>query len=211
MTRPKVDPDKRQRTAQACDSCKRRKQKCNGLKPCSTCLKRSLDCLYTPTSLETGSQEPLGSPTKRRHIDNSPRTLKSTLEPNQALATHAPSLVPWNQPTDRSAMNLAEAEPPESSQKKLAGTGRHFLGGNDRDFDSRSRISNASGAADEAEIVTLPRMLMDTTGRLRKSEYTNLGTCRQTACPYFSSQVKSLYSVLYTSNTCMKYVYREQP
>ncbi|KAG0646782.1 Filamentous growth regulator 27 [Hyphodiscus hymeniophilus] len=27
MTRPKVDPDKRQRTAQACDSCKRRKQK----------------------------------------------------------------------------------------------------------------------------------------------------------------------------------------
>lgn len=27
MTRPKVDPDKRQRTACACDSCKRRKQK----------------------------------------------------------------------------------------------------------------------------------------------------------------------------------------
>ena len=27
MTRPKVDPDKRQRTANACDSCKKRKQK----------------------------------------------------------------------------------------------------------------------------------------------------------------------------------------
>ena len=27
MTRPKVDPEKRQRTANACDSCKRRKQK----------------------------------------------------------------------------------------------------------------------------------------------------------------------------------------
>jgi len=27
MTRPKVDPDKRIRTAQACESCKRRKQK----------------------------------------------------------------------------------------------------------------------------------------------------------------------------------------
>ncbi|KAI1452249.1 fungal-specific transcription factor domain-containing protein [Annulohypoxylon moriforme] len=129
-------------------------------------MKRSLDCLYTPTSLETGSQEPLGSPTKRRHIDSSPRTLKSTLEPNQTLATHAPSLVPWNQPTDRSAMSLAETEPPDSSQKKLVGTGRLFLSGNDRDFDSRSRISNASGAADEAEIVSLPRMLMDTTGRL---------------------------------------------
>ncbi|KAI1212945.1 uncharacterized protein F4807DRAFT_305454 [Annulohypoxylon truncatum] len=131
-------------------------------------MKRSLDCLYTPTSLETGSQEPLGSPTKRRHVENSPRTIKSILEPSQTLATHAPSLVSWNQPTDRSAMSLAETEPPESSQKKLVGTGRYFLGGNDRDFDSRSRVSNASGVADEAEIVSLPRMLMDTTGRLRK-------------------------------------------
>ncbi|KAI2469251.1 hypothetical protein F4781DRAFT_234683 [Annulohypoxylon bovei var. microspora] len=167
MTRPKVDPDKRQRTAQACDSCKRRKQKCNGLKPCSTCMKRSLDCLYTPTSLETGSQESLGSPTKRRHIDNSPRALKSILEPSQSLATHNQSLISWNQSTDRSVMSLAETEPPESSQKKLAGASRHYLGSNDRDFDSRSRVSNASGAADEADIVSLPRMLMDTTGSLR--------------------------------------------
>ena len=65
-------------------------------------------------------------------------------------------------------MNLAETEPPESSQKKLVGTNRNFLGSNDRDFDSRSRVSNASVTADEAEIVSLPRMLMDTTGRLRK-------------------------------------------
>ncbi|KAL2350983.1 hypothetical protein BJ546DRAFT_368441 [Cryomyces antarcticus] len=39
MTRPKVPEDKRQRTATACDSCKRRKQKCNGLCPCITCAK----------------------------------------------------------------------------------------------------------------------------------------------------------------------------
>ncbi|KAI2630994.1 fungal-specific transcription factor domain-containing protein [Hypoxylon sp. NC1633] len=61
----------------------------------------------------------------------------------------------------------SEIEPSESGQKKLMGTSRaHLLGSNDRDFDSRSRISNASGAADEAELVSLPRMLMDTTGRL---------------------------------------------
>ncbi|CCF46164.1 hypothetical protein CH063_15007 [Colletotrichum higginsianum] len=30
MTRPKVPEDKRQRTAQACDTCKRRKQKLPG-------------------------------------------------------------------------------------------------------------------------------------------------------------------------------------
>ncbi|KAL0931764.1 uncharacterized protein CTRU02_212717 [Colletotrichum truncatum] len=38
MTRPKVPEDKRQRTAQACDTCKRRKQKV------STCL------FYVPVS-----------------------------------------------------------------------------------------------------------------------------------------------------------------
>jgi hypothetical protein len=35
MTRPKVPDDKRQRTAQACDSCKRRKQKVGCVFPTS--------------------------------------------------------------------------------------------------------------------------------------------------------------------------------
>lgn len=45
MTRPKVDPDKRQRTANACDSCKRRKQK--------VCRFR---CHYNPSSMVNGLQ-----------------------------------------------------------------------------------------------------------------------------------------------------------
>ncbi|KAH6720096.1 hypothetical protein BKA61DRAFT_229477 [Leptodontidium sp. MPI-SDFR-AT-0119] len=53
MTRPKVDPDKRIRTAQACDSCKRRKQK-NGPQKTSSChmipfihqFRRSLPMAY---------------------------------------------------------------------------------------------------------------------------------------------------------------------
>lgn len=164
MTRPKVDPDKRQRTAQACDSCKRRKQKCNGLKPCSTCMKRNLECQYTPASLEAGSQESLGSPTKRRNVGNSPRTLTSTLEPGQIIATHTPPLAPWNQPSDRLAMGLAETGPAESSQEKLMGTNRHLGGSSDRDFDSRSR-SNFSVNGEEADLMSLPRMLMDTSTR----------------------------------------------
>lgn len=76
MTRPKVPPDQRQRIAQACDSCKRRKQKvpifitfldnyypsqpptcdqhkltphrqCNGQTPCVTCDKRKFQCVYS--------------------------------------------------------------------------------------------------------------------------------------------------------------------
>lgn len=37
MTRPKVSPDKRQRTAQACESCKRRKQKVSQIIQVSCC------------------------------------------------------------------------------------------------------------------------------------------------------------------------------
>lgn len=60
-----------------------------------------------------------------------------------------------------------KTESPELSQTKLAGTTRHFLGGNDRDFDSRSRVSTSSGAADEAELFSHPRMLEDKTRRLQ--------------------------------------------
>ncbi|KAI0115046.1 fungal-specific transcription factor domain-containing protein [Daldinia grandis] len=137
---------------------------CNGLKPCSTCDKRSLECLYTPTSQETGSQEPLGSPSKRRRADQSPRTLK--LEPGQTIATRTPFLASWDQSTNRS-MSLAEIEPLESSEKKLMGTARHLLANNDREFDTRSRISNVSGAVDEINSIFIPRMLQDETGKLQ--------------------------------------------
>ena len=62
-------------------------------------------------------------------------------------------------------MGLVETEPAEIGQKKSMGATRQLLGTSDRDFDSRSRMSNASGAADEAELMSLPRMLMDTTTR----------------------------------------------
>ncbi|KAI0834940.1 fungal-specific transcription factor domain-containing protein [Hypoxylon sp. FL0890] len=63
-------------------------------------------------------------------------------------------------------MGLAETGSAETSQDKLMGTGRHPLSSNDRDFDSRSR-SNFSVTGEEAELMSLPRMLVDTsTGRL---------------------------------------------
>ncbi|KAI1492157.1 hypothetical protein F5X96DRAFT_412866 [Biscogniauxia mediterranea] len=164
MTRPKVDPDKRQRTAQACDSCKRRKQKCNGLKPCNTCTKRQLECQYTPTNLDrSGSQESLGSPTKRRHVESSPKMLKSSVDAGQSITRRNPSLPLWNRPAE-----VPEMKPlvPDLSRQKPP----QLLGG-DREFDSGSRISNASGAADEAEVVPSQRMLQDSTGRLRTYIY----------------------------------------
>ncbi|KAL6709395.1 hypothetical protein ACN47E_001802 [Coniothyrium glycines] len=68
MTRPKVPPEQRQRTAQACESCKRRKQKCNGLCPCNTCDKRKFTCIYSDR--EAGSPNDAGPPAKRQAVDD---------------------------------------------------------------------------------------------------------------------------------------------
>ena len=42
-----IPPDKRKKVAQACDKCKRRKQKCNGLQPCNVCHAKGFTCEYT--------------------------------------------------------------------------------------------------------------------------------------------------------------------
>ncbi|KAM0510315.1 hypothetical protein ACHAPE_010629, partial [Trichoderma viride] len=48
MPRPKVDPRFRRRVAQACESCKKRKSKCNGILPCDHCRARGVEdaCRY---------------------------------------------------------------------------------------------------------------------------------------------------------------------
>ncbi|KAF7937942.1 uncharacterized protein EAE97_007738 [Botrytis byssoidea] len=49
MPRNRVDPLRRRRVAQACDSCKRRKEKCSGGTPCGQCKSRHREeaCQYT--------------------------------------------------------------------------------------------------------------------------------------------------------------------
>lgn len=40
---------KRQRVSLACDCCRRKKIRCNGVKPtCNNCTAHSLECTYTP-------------------------------------------------------------------------------------------------------------------------------------------------------------------
>ncbi|KAI1193070.1 fungal-specific transcription factor domain-containing protein [Nemania serpens] len=164
MTRPKVDPDKRQRTAQACDSCKRRKQKCNGSRPCNTCTKRHLDCQYTPSSSDFAG--PLDSPpTKRRHMDGPPNMLNASIQVRQGATRGSSSLMPWNQLTEHGQMNIDRSSVMKHENKQV-GMARSLLVETDPDFDSRSKLSNASIAAEEAEVYPQNRMLQDSTGRL---------------------------------------------
>ncbi|VUC20311.1 unnamed protein product [Clonostachys rosea] len=101
MTRPKVPDERRQRTAQACDTCKRRKQKCNGLKPCSTCVKRSSICQYNPGPSHDGDNTSLaGSIPKRRNTDEpfDLLTLGSSTQPSRSSSSISTPRHAWSSP-----------------------------------------------------------------------------------------------------------------
>ncbi|KAF9874032.1 hypothetical protein CkaCkLH20_08404 [Colletotrichum karsti] len=164
MTRPKVPEDKRQRTAQACDTCKRRKQKCNGSKPCTTCTKRSLVCTYTPNhSSDQTPPDQLASPSKRRNIEELPTTKPAV--PEAAFASESPATVttPWE----------SQTQPPPSEDKPHVGFDikpsieeDHEPTVGEKEFDIRSRHSTASGPDEETPLFQSVRMLQDPTGRL---------------------------------------------
>ncbi|KAI8404793.1 hypothetical protein FOFC_14265 [Fusarium oxysporum] len=64
---PGQDPnsvESRPRVAKACETCRRRKRKCDGNSPCSSCLKNNIECVYVlerPKSGETSFLGPSGS------------------------------------------------------------------------------------------------------------------------------------------------------
>ncbi|GAB1320642.1 hypothetical protein MFIFM68171_10852 [Madurella fahalii] len=170
MTRPKVPDDKRQRTAQACDSCKRRKQKCNGLKPCHTCLRRKLTCSYTPNNASDHvSEDAASSPTKRRHIETSPSSVPAAPDVSETSSPQSrePMQTSWeevrkSEPPPGDALMSGVAAPPPPSLPAQEHT-RHVSFQNLKKLPNRS---NANGLSEETNIYTETRMLQDQTGRL---------------------------------------------
>ncbi|KAL2128600.1 hypothetical protein VTI74DRAFT_8951 [Chaetomium olivicolor] len=168
MTRPKVPDDKRQRTAQACDSCKRRKQKCNGLKPCQTCLRRKLMCCYTPNNASDHGAESAASPTKRRHLETSPPSIPSALEASEEISPQARgTMQPWDH------VRKSEQQTGDSSMSGLTTqlplpipVLEHARPGPFHNFKKLPSRSNANGLSEETNIYTETRMLQDQTGRL---------------------------------------------
>lgn len=173
MTRPKVPDDKRIRTAQACESCKRRKQKCNGLKPCNTCTKRNLVCDYLNGqghghSSSNGGQNTIvvsgSSPSKRRR--STPDTIESAERPDSKRANSGDTqtaLASSHQASDTATessrmLGLATPVPPPPSI--------HSQPAREPEFESHSRQSTTSGGDEVAEVYTETRMLQDPTGRL---------------------------------------------
>ncbi|WQF75939.1 hypothetical protein CDEST_00953 [Colletotrichum destructivum] len=164
MTRPKVPEDKRQRTAQACDTCKRRKQKCNGSRPCATCTKRSLVCTYTTSNgFEQTPPDQLASPSKRRNIEEVPTATSTAHDGSHASESPAAATTPWE----------SSLQQPVTGEKPAVGfdikpsiENDHEMAAADREFDIRSRHSTASGPDEETSLIQSTRMLQDPTGRL---------------------------------------------
>jgi ribosomal protein L37AE/L43A len=173
MTRPRVPDDKRQRTAQACDSCKRRKQKCNGLNPCQTCVKRRLTCAYTPNNAaDHNVGESAGSPTKRRHIETSPQSISATLDssvtsPPQRSANEIKHL--WDEvPVGQSRKGASSVSTSTGPHPPTSSGHDHARKGSMSEQGTQPDTSHTNGQAEEATIYTETRMLQDQTGRLRR-------------------------------------------
>lgn len=94
--------------------------------------------------------------------------MKPPIEARQVVTRNNSSTMPWNQLTESGGVDMDKAVLAKPEHKHI-GISRPFLGETDVDFDSRSKLSNASVAADEAEVYPQNRMLQDSTGRLRKS------------------------------------------
>ncbi|KAK1983766.1 fungal-specific transcription factor domain-containing protein [Colletotrichum cereale] len=164
MTRPKVPEDKRQRTAQACDTCKRRKQKCNGSRPCATCTKRSLVCTYTTgNGSEQTPTDQIASPNKRRNIEELPTANPAVPEGSLASASPGAASTTWDSKPQQPA---TEERPTGGFDLQPSIENDHETTAADREFDIRSRHSTASGPDEETSLIQSTRMLQDPTGRL---------------------------------------------
>lgn len=78
------------------------------------------------------------------------------------------TLTTWHHSPSASGASSSKSAVGDAPCLKTNGTVRQLPNGSDRDFDSKSRISNVSGGLTDDDDLWLPRMLQDSTGRLCK-------------------------------------------
>ncbi|KAK9459730.1 fungal-specific transcription factor domain-containing protein [Lipomyces oligophaga] len=115
----RVDPAKRKRIALACDSCKRRKQKCNGDHPCSICLKKNFQCHYTPTRADLLPTTPAftSSPSPQAAVRDSQSTPSPKLSSSNPTISTASSMAGSLAPSTLTSVSSSTAI---SSQDSLS-------------------------------------------------------------------------------------------
>ncbi|KAB5570143.1 fungal-specific transcription factor domain-containing protein [Coniochaeta sp. 2T2.1] len=160
---------------------------CNGLKPCSTCIKRRLTCIYTGPH---GASQffPHGSPeasNKRRQIEATPPESHTALpehtafpmdvdSDSHACGSHPAGEItpPWDDPKPRIQVSLLQAQRGQRSSISASRPTVSFLSAydhprkTDNDIETQSRHSTISGPDEEADVFKMNRMLKDSAGRL---------------------------------------------
>ncbi|KAK5990037.1 Filamentous growth regulator 27-like protein [Cladobotryum mycophilum] len=161
MTRPRVPDDKRQRTARACDSCKRRKQKCNGLHPCNTCLKRTLECKYidgrSPPKSTTASSPPTR---KRRHVAEARTSTRLLIGPEPAPT------IPLSLPVKLQDTPLGSTTLSTGSQDNVSFRAHTTPATSDGEGSPSQSLTYETDDDQDVEIIRQPRMLEDEANRL---------------------------------------------
>lgn len=200
MARQRVAPENRIRAAQACENCKRRKQKvsaricrnvrgegrpslmeegysfkCNGTVPCSHCTKRRVECHFLhpvpPTTEATITRT--RSPERRKNR-------KRAREPeDQSAATSRPFLDDRSESTAGTQSLATPFDATTSSrQQSMAAlpllqnpSSRESLHAMEGTAENSAAAHNVESETDEAEIQGMTRMLSDGRGRMCMSCY----------------------------------------
>ncbi|KAH0343728.1 hypothetical protein KCU83_g8667, partial [Aureobasidium melanogenum] len=177
MPRPIVAPDKRRRIAQACDNCKRRKERCDGNRPCSICIRRrrESECQFseTPARLLRGP---------RNHIANnntSPASVSQTspsvnASRNRAVSGGPPTQQPNNggptgiaslgAPSDPSPVSITlSANLSDTSQAEMAID--RILNASVDERGARANVESHSRPESVAPVPRSARLLRDMHGK----------------------------------------------
>jgi hypothetical protein len=179
MPRPIVAADKRRRIAQACDNCKRRKERCDGSRPCSICIRRrrEAECQFseTPARLLRGPQSNtanIGSPTSVSHASPSVNALKNRggsaapppLQQNNVARTSIPRIPSLGAVASSSPVNVTlSGNLSDTSQAEMAID--RILNASVDQRGARANVESHSRPESVAPVPKLARLLRDTHGK----------------------------------------------
>ncbi len=140
-----------------------------------------MTCCYTTSNASDNVADSVESPTKRRHMDNSPPSIHSALETSDATPPEAhDAMQPWDlmrknehPPVDLPVSSVTAAQPPPLPVPAPD----HARHGPFHGFKKLPNRNTANGLSEETNIYTETRMLQDQTGRLRRLPQCSLPAC----------------------------------
>ncbi|EED20121.1 conserved hypothetical protein [Talaromyces stipitatus ATCC 10500] len=180
MARRRVAPENRVRAAQACENCKKRKQKCNGTFPCANCSKRQVQCFFAGSVPATGSF-PAVSSTAIEQRSNGQKRKFSDLVANMDATNRSeePTRTADDQPYQGSAFPANVNDAAYHTTDRTVSVSHHEQQHRNRDSllvrniptTSSDQVEQAahdeiSDETDEAELQGMSRMLDDGKGRM---------------------------------------------